>query len=70
MKDRKRENGIKHIEDDFTKSFKIVFTILLGIILCGTSESSYKVNFYFKKQIKYILFNKIELTMKLGIKNN
>lgn len=70
MKDRKRGNGIERIEDDFTKSFKIVFIILLGIILYGTSESSYKVNFYFKKQIKYILFNEIELTMKLGIKNN
>ncbi len=70
MEDRGHGNGIKHVEDDFTKSFEIVFTILSGIILCGTSESSYKVSFYFRKKTRYIPFNEIELTVTLGIKSN
>ncbi len=70
MEDRGRGNGIERVGDDFTKSFEIVFTILLGKILCGTLKSSYKVSFYFRKKIRYIPFNEIELTMKLGIKDN
>ena len=70
MEDRGRGNGIERVGDDFTKSFEIVFTILSGIILCGTPESSYKVSFYFRKKTRYIPFNEIELKVKLGIKDN
>ncbi len=70
MEDRRRGNRIERVGDDFTKSFEIVFTILSGIILCGTPESSYKVSFYFRKKTRYIPFNEIELTVKLGIKDN
>ncbi len=70
MEDRRRGNGIERVGDDFTKSFEIVFTILSGIILCGPPESSYKVSFYFRKKTRYIPFNKIEFTVKLGIKDN
>lgn len=63
-------NKINHVGNDFIKSFKIILTIFLGIILCDTPKSNYKVNFYFKNEIKYILFNKIKFTINFGIKNN
>ena len=71
MEDRVRGNRIERMGDNFTKNFEIVFTILSGIIiLCGTQESSYNVSFYFRKKIRYIPFNEIELTVKLRIKDN
>lgn len=70
MEDYRHENIIEHIEYNFIKSFKIVFTILSDIIFCDILKSNYKINFYFKKNIRYIPFNEIKLIMKLGIKNN
>lgn len=61
MEDHGHKNIIEHIEDDFIKSFEIVFTILLGIIFCDTLKSNYKINFYFKKNIRYIPFNEIKV---------
>ncbi len=70
IEDRGRENGIERVRDDFTESFEIVFIIFSGIILCDIPESNYKVSFYFRKKSRYIPFNKIELKVKLGIKDN
>ena len=68
--DRGRENGIKHVWDDFTKSFEIVFTVFSGLLLCGTSKSSYKVSFHFRKKTKHLQLNEIERKVKLEIKDN
>lgn len=70
IENRGRRNKINHVGNDFIKSFKIILTIFLGIIFCNTPKSNYKISFYFKNEIKYILFNKIKFTINLGIKNN
>lgn len=70
MKDCECRDGIKRVRDNFINSFKIIFIILLDIIFYDIIESNYKICFYFKKKIKHIPFNKIKLSMKLGIKNN